>query len=111
MEARAHEPQPSEMNESRTEERQEQPVAAGGRDAEDPDALGLWAKDRERRHHREQAADHGEENRRLPGPGHPGDAHDLSSNPAEGEALGDVVAHEPYHERAGKDRQDPGRSE
>src|SRR3954453_2594823 len=34
-----------------------------------------------------------------------------SSNPTQGEALGDVVAHEPYHESAGEDRQDPGRGE
>src|SRR5688572_1479428 len=43
LQARADEPEPREMNESRAEERQEQPVAAGGRDAENADALGRRA--------------------------------------------------------------------
>src|SRR5829696_5003116 len=38
LQARTDEPQPREMNESRAEERQKQPVAAGGRDAENADA-------------------------------------------------------------------------
>src|SRR5687767_266524 len=61
LQAWADEPQPCEMNESRAEERQEQPVASGGRDAENADALGLRAQDRKHRHDSQKAADHGEE--------------------------------------------------
>jgi len=45
MQARAGEPEPGEMNEGGSEQRQEQPVAARRLDSEGAEALGFGAQD------------------------------------------------------------------
>src|SRR3546814_612185 len=114
----ADQPQPRQMDEGAAEQRQEQPVAARGLEAQQADA---WRAARPQHlpdgHGDQQQEEHREEQRGRPGPGHPGEiearepwqqsraVHRRLLDAAKGEALGDVVAHEVDHQRAGNDGQ------
>src|SRR4029453_2362088 len=77
-----HDPEPGERDEGGTEQRYEKAVAAGRRDAQDPDALLLRPPDGQEGHHDEQAGDRSEEQTGLPRPSHPAEIHDGSLKPA-----------------------------
>src|SRR5216684_266635 len=64
---------PYQVNDGSHDQRDEQPVAARGRDAQDPDALGFRIGNRKPGHDRERAGQQREENRGRQRPGHPCD--------------------------------------
>src|SRR5690606_25088792 len=75
-EAGADKPQPGEMNEGATEQRNEKPVAARRLEAQDADArIAARREIFPHTHADQQQKDGGEEGGGRPRPGHPGEVH------------------------------------
>src|ERR1700727_3591246 len=89
------EPQPEDENESGSDQADEEPVASRGRKAQDADPARFLPVDREHGENDERQRHEAEEQRRLPSPRHPREHCGAPLNAAKGEALGDVIAHEP----------------
>src|SRR4029077_12683929 len=70
-----NEADPGKVDEGRAEQRQEQPVAACRRNAQQALALSFGIADRETRHHAKRGREQKEEQSSLPRPGHPCDVH------------------------------------